>query len=97
MIAYIAELNKLIAPRSPSPQPSSLRQRFLDWYRSLPEFARNRRFAMSEIEVALKTQCKPSVLCSWSWDGNVREFGAPLGNITDTGFLLCIRISIFFS
>jgi hypothetical protein len=28
----------------------------MDWYRSLPEFTRNRPFSMSEFEAALKTQ-----------------------------------------
>jgi hypothetical protein len=28
-------------------------QRFLDWYVSLPEFARNCRFSMSEFEVRI--------------------------------------------
>jgi hypothetical protein len=54
--AYISSLHKLIAAQSPPPQPSSLKQRFLDWYRSLPEFARNRFFGMSEFEAVLKTQ-----------------------------------------
>jgi hypothetical protein len=69
MSAYIAQLNKLIAAQSPPPQPLSLRQRFLDWYRSVPEFARNRRFAMSELEVALKTQGKwiSPVLLDLGW------------------------------
>jgi len=44
MIAYIADLKKLIAPQSPPPQSLSLRQRFVDWYRSLPEFTRNAFF-----------------------------------------------------
>ncbi len=69
MSAYIAQLNKLIATQSPRPQPLSLKQRFLDWYRSFPEFARNRRFAMSELEVALKTQGKwiSPVLLDLGW------------------------------
>jgi hypothetical protein len=33
-------------------QPLSLRQRFLDWHHGLPEFALDRRFAMSEFEAA---------------------------------------------
>jgi hypothetical protein len=55
---YIAELNKRIATRSPPAQPLSLRQSFLNWYRSVHEFARNRFFSMSELEVALKRQGK---------------------------------------
>ena len=54
--AYISELNKLVAARSrPQPAPT-LRERFCDWYLSLPEFARNRPFSISEFEAALKTQ-----------------------------------------
>ena len=57
--AYIARLNKEIAAaRSPPPRPLSLRERFLDWYNSLPEFTRNRPFSMSEFEKALGTQGK---------------------------------------
>jgi hypothetical protein len=67
--AYISSLQKLIETQSPPPQPSNLKQRFLEWYRSGPEFARNRRFAMSEIEVALKTQGKyiSPVLLELGW------------------------------
>ena len=48
MSAYIAELNKLIATRSFSPQLLSLRYRFLNLYHGLPEFSRNRPFSMPE-------------------------------------------------
>jgi hypothetical protein len=37
-------------------QPSSLRDRFTYWYRSLPAVSRERRFSMTEFEAALKTQ-----------------------------------------
>jgi hypothetical protein len=69
MSAYIAQLKKLIAAQSPPPESLSLKQRFLEWYRSVPEFARNRRFAMSELEVALKTQGKwiSPVLLELGW------------------------------
>jgi hypothetical protein len=42
--------------RTPPSQPSGLRGRFERWYRSLPTVSRDRRFAMSEFEAALKTQ-----------------------------------------
>jgi hypothetical protein len=89
--AYIASLNKLIATQSPRPQPLSLRQRFLEWYRSVPEFARNRRFAMLEIEMALKTQGK------WISPVLLDLVGALPDNITGTGCLPRIRISIILT
>jgi hypothetical protein len=55
MSAYIAELNKRLAAQSPPAQPQSLRARFLNWYRELPAFTRDRIFSMSEFEAALKT------------------------------------------
>jgi hypothetical protein len=58
MLAYKAELEKLVAARSPPSKPQSLRDRFLAWYRALPAVSRERPFAMSEIEAALKTQGK---------------------------------------
>jgi hypothetical protein len=69
MSAYIAKLIRLSATQSPPSQTLSLRQRFLNWYRSLPEFTRNRRFAMSELEVALKSQGKhiSPVLLELGW------------------------------
>jgi hypothetical protein len=42
----------------PPSQPSSLRQRFLEWYVGLTAFTRDRRFSMAEFEKALKTQGK---------------------------------------
>ena len=58
-LAYLAELNKLTeAQQAPRPQSSSLRERFERWHRSLPAVSRNRRFSMSEIEAALKSQGK---------------------------------------
>jgi hypothetical protein len=54
MSLYIAELNKRIAARARPPQALNLRDQFLNWYRSLPEFTRNRPFSMSEFEAALK-------------------------------------------
>ena len=56
--AYIAELNKqaLLRAASQPPQPSSPRERFTNWYASLPAVSRDRRFSMAEFEAALKTQ-----------------------------------------
>src|SRR5450631_785969 len=55
--AYIRELNRLLEPERPVSQPKSLKQRFLDWYLSLPEFTRNRAFSMSEFEAAQFQAC----------------------------------------
>jgi len=89
MSAYIAELNKLIAAESPPPQRLSLRQRFLDWHQSLPEFTRNRRFSMSEFEAALKArgkQISPVLLelgwqrkRIWSTTGHYHRYWVPPG------------------
>jgi hypothetical protein len=54
---------------STRPQPSSLRERFISWHGSLPAVSRDRRFSMSEIEKALKTQGKyiSPVLLELGW------------------------------
>ena len=70
MNAYVTRLKKLVANRLPPvPQPLSLRDRFLNWYRSMPSFTRNRPFSMSEFEAALKTQGKyiSPVLLELGW------------------------------
>jgi hypothetical protein len=55
--AYAAQLRKLSEARRAAPsQPSTLRDRVTAWYRALPPVSRDRRFSMSEIEAALKTQ-----------------------------------------
>lgn len=54
--AYIQELNRQLAAQTPPAQPQSLRDRFLNWYRELPAFTRDRFFSMSEFEAALKTR-----------------------------------------
>ena len=56
-------------PRAQPSQPSSLRDRFTNWHRSLPAVSRDRRFSMSEIEAALKTQGKyiSPVLLELGW------------------------------
>ena len=54
---YAAQLRKEAEARRAQPsQPSSLRDRLLSWYSSLPPVSRGRRFSMSEFETALKTQ-----------------------------------------
>jgi hypothetical protein len=58
MSAYIAELNRLVAAQSPPSKPQSLGLRIQEWYRALPAVARERPFAISEFEAALKTQGK---------------------------------------
>jgi hypothetical protein len=91
--AYVTILERdrlrKLAERSPPPQPVSLRQRFEDWYGGLPEFARHRRFSMSEIEVALKNQGKhiSKVLLEagwqrkriWSTTGHYHRYWVPPG------------------
>lgn len=70
MLHYIAQLNKMVETQRAQPaQPSSLRDRVAAWYRSLPAVSRDRRFSMSEIEAALKTQGKylSPVLLELGW------------------------------
>jgi hypothetical protein len=69
---YDSQLNKQFAARPRPTQPLSLRQRFLNWYHSLPEFTRNRPFSMSEFEAALKSQGKhiSPVLLELGWHGS---------------------------
>lgn len=56
--AYIASLNKDFELATSPPAAASLRQRFIDWYAALPDIARQRPFAMTELERALSTQGK---------------------------------------
>jgi hypothetical protein len=67
--AYILELNRQLAEQTPRSQPQSLRDRFLNWYRGLPEFTRDRKFSMAEIEAALNAQGKQisPVLLELGW------------------------------
>jgi hypothetical protein len=67
---YAAQLEKMAEARRAQPsQPSSLRDRFTSWHSSLPAVSRDRRFSMSEFEVALKTQGKyiSPVLLELGW------------------------------
>ena len=95
MSAYIAELNRRIAARSPPSQPLSLRERFLNWYRALPAFTRDRPFSMSEFEAALKTQGKyiSPVLLELGWrrkriwitDGHYHRYWVPPALLGEPG------------
>ena len=67
---YAAQLRKgTEAQRAQPSQPSSLRDRLEAWYRALPAVSRDRRFSISEIEAALKTQGKyiSPVLLELGW------------------------------
>jgi hypothetical protein len=87
MSYYIAELKKRTEARSRPAQPLSLRQRFLNWYQSLPEFTRNRPLSMSEFEVVLRSQGKhisPMLLelgwqrkRIWSTSGRYHRYWVP--------------------
>ena len=67
--AYIAGLNAGLEVASSPPAATSLRQRFADWYATLPEIARQRPFAMAELERALSTQGKylSTILLELGW------------------------------
>ncbi|WP_124486886.1 MULTISPECIES: hypothetical protein [unclassified Burkholderia] len=67
MSAYVKHLNRLAEASVPATQ--SLRQRFVDWYRTLPEISRCRAFSMIEFETALGTQGKyiSPVLLELGW------------------------------
>ena len=69
--AYINDLNKdllEVAEQAPAAKPD-LRQRFVEWYVSLPTISRYRPFAMVEFEQALATQGKylSPVLLGLGW------------------------------
>ncbi len=53
----------------PAPIPSPLKQRFLDWFTSLPEFTRDRPFSMTEFEIALGSRGRfiSPVLLALGW------------------------------
>ena len=56
MSTYIKMLQEEVARQNAQPKEPNLRRRFSEWYSRLPPVSRNRPFAMSEFEVALKTQ-----------------------------------------
>lgn len=69
--AYITMLNQGLAQQATSKQqaPPYLHTRFIEWNKGLPEIARNRPFAMIELEQALCTQGKylSPILLSLEW------------------------------
>jgi hypothetical protein len=68
--AYILDLQRRVAESQSQPsQSQNLRQRVLTWHSSLPAVSRDRPFAMSEFEAALKTQGKyiSPVLLELGW------------------------------
>lgn len=67
MSAYIKQLNRMAEAQTPITPP--LRQKLLDWYRTLPEISRCRAFSMIEFETALNTQGKyiSPVLLELGW------------------------------
>jgi hypothetical protein len=67
MSAYIKRLENLATTDFPVRSP--LRQKFQEWFASLPEIARSRPFSMTEFERALGTQGKyiSSVLLDLGW------------------------------
>jgi hypothetical protein len=58
--AYIARLNREMQAKSPlqAGEPLTLHDRFVHWHKSLPEIARYRPFAMTELEQAVKRRSK---------------------------------------
>lgn len=58
MRAYLDSLSKLTNNKAPVSKAAALETRFLEWHRSLPVVARERRFSMSEMEAACGTQGK---------------------------------------
>jgi len=87
MSAYTNHLNKQTKLLQKG-EKNSLTKRFQDWYSGLPEVTKNRPFAMSEFEAALKTQGKyiSPVLLSlgwvrkrrWSSSGQYHRYWMPL-------------------
>ena len=87
--AYIAALNRELQAKADQAQSAKpdLRQRFFEWYASLPEITQHRPFAMAELEQALGTQGKylsPVLLDNgwqrkrkWSTQGQYLRFWVP--------------------
>ena len=67
--AFVKKLQREFAARQRRDDPGDLRQRFLDWYGTLPEVTRNRPWSMQEVETALGTQGKyiSAVLLTLGW------------------------------
>ncbi|WP_340264908.1 hypothetical protein [Sphingobium mellinum] len=69
--AYINALNReMAASATAQPAKPDLRQRFTEWYDSLPVISRHRPFAMAEFEQALGSQGKylSPILLSLGWE-----------------------------
>lgn len=87
--AYIRSLEQATRPQVS--QSQSLRDRVLEWYSGLPSVSRDRRYSMSEIEAALKTQGKrisPILLEQgwrrkrvWSTTGQYHRYWEPPTNL----------------
>jgi len=85
MSAYVALLKQGIAAQVPASPP--LKQRFLDWFGSLPEPTRERPFSMTEFEKVLGTQGRyisPMLLGlgwqrkrRWSSQGHYHRYWVP--------------------
>ncbi len=58
MRGYIRQLQRQSMQQTEPFSPATLETRFVNWFDSLPEFARDRPFSMSEFENALGTQGK---------------------------------------
>ncbi len=54
--AYLRSLEKLLPTPASKPKVPPLEARFVEWFNSLPEFARDRPFSMREFEIALGSQ-----------------------------------------
>jgi hypothetical protein len=67
--AYISALNRELGAEIVALSTPDLKQRFLEWFDSVPEVSRNRRYSMIEFERALSTQGRyiSPVLRSLGW------------------------------
>lgn len=67
--AYLRSLEKLLPPPASKPKAMPLEERFVEWFNSLPEFARDRPFSMREFEIALGSQGRfiSSLLLRLGW------------------------------
>lgn len=69
--AYIRSLQRAAEGEmaSPANSASDLKQRFLEWYNSLPAISRQRLYSMVEFERALSTQGRhlSPILISLGW------------------------------
>lgn len=70
--AYVKSLYRSLPDEAENAQLSktSLRQRFIDWFDSVPEISRMRPYSMVELEQALGTQGKylSPILLALGWE-----------------------------